>query len=172
MLTMKFMILFPEDELAVIAQLLANANNGAATVAERAEDSYKADLRNSRSKDDSAALHESQSAYEEFLNQVNQLGIQVVIIALQSLSERTLKRVLKYTFNIDLRKPRLPDLERALEQRGQRVTTLDSYDGFRRFWDLANAAKHCSDTPPPIDCCRLDCEFKSVKKFLRDVCVQ
>lgn len=170
-ITMEFLILYPESEINIINQIHQNLLKEIQNLKDKFLHQNLIEFSSLSAPSDLAALHEAQSDYEDFIDELNQSGIRMILVALQSLCERTLKRVLHHkTPQKDLRNLSRQKIEKILEEHGILLEKIPGYDVFTKTWEKSNSIKHDIKEPSSLSHKELENILCTVSGFLKKVC--
>ena len=190
-LTMRYLELYPDSELHIIRQMLNNAIMFSANLIAQVDADEQVALSTPLSEEQRLSAAEDTSVYEDFLDEVDQLAVQMTVIALHSLGEKTLKRIARKssTFGADIDRAGIKTLKKAFLDLSLDLEKVSEFEVFNEVRCVANSIKHSGlisqelaevesplygkpvvGKPIKVAALTLDLYYKHVSTFLDKVC--
>lgn len=186
-LTMRYFEFYPMHELELIGQMLNSSKNYWSLLSESVEAADNEAIRGSLTEEQRSCDAEAAFVYDDFLSEVNQLSTQMAVVALHSLGEKTLRKLLH-----SLGKtagPKFKQIERGFLEAGIDLKGIGHYTAFTETRYISNSIKHSGvvskelaayigsiyphpklGEPIKIENTMLEIYFFRTKSFLSEIC--
>lgn len=142
MLSMNYMILYPGSTFRCIRQMIDSVANNTSELNDNAEEHFSTPILGKMNESVVSSAAEDLGAREDFLAEVNQITSQVAIVALNTLVEVTLKKVLTDIFKLKVSRMNFEEIKSAFESIQIQLDSMDKFAEIDEIRLVANSIKH------------------------------